>query len=146
MSQFPQLDIPWVPMRLTEWNAMGHWGQSALIKAWAPIIQSIATRQFGTQTILVPVNLSFNIYIKSGQRWDYVRKRYKSHSKAGDAQNRVTAIDKVIVDSLTQPRGRKKRGAGILVDDSPKYLTIMEPVVHLNAPGDLTVVSFEARE
>lgn len=41
-----------------------------------------------------------------------------------DEANFAAALDKLVIDGLCQPRGRRRHGLGILHDDSPEWLEI----------------------
>ena len=62
----------------------------------------------------------------------------------GDEPNLVTPFDKIILDALTRPSGNKKRGMGIIVDDSPQYMKLLPVTLRKADPkiGEQTVVRF----
>lgn len=143
-EQYPMLVIPWAPVLLNEWAALGPWGRARLCESLYPVIAAVVSAS-SIKSVPVPCEIYSTVYLHGRARWSSKAKKWNKYAKIGDAQNRLTALDKVIIDSLTEPRGRKKRGVGLIPDDSPKYLTLMVPEVILNAPDDKTVLVFKPR-
>lgn len=142
---FPTLSIPWAAITISEWAVLGHWGQRRLWETLYPAIVA-AVNISSIRSLPIPCNVFTEVHLHNRARWSAKTKRYSNYAKKGDPQNRLVAIDKVIIDSLTEPRGRKTRGLGLLPDDSSKYVTLMVPDMYLGAPDDKTVLTFKPRE
>lgn len=69
---------------------------------------------------------------------------YRKDHHETDPQNYVFPLDKLIIDKLTEPKGNKWRGFGLLVDDSDRFLYLMRPDVEYKAPQEAIVMHFYA--
>lgn len=125
---YKQLDIPHIPPSMNVWERWSwHRRQSAKEEAYKAVC--VAAASAGIERLKTPVFIRVEVYKKRGRR--------------GDATNLIGPIDKLYIDAITEPRGRKRRGLGLIPDDTPEYLDgIGNPVVHLRAPENHTVLTF----
>lgn len=68
----------------------------------------------------------------------------KRGSDQCDAHNFITPVDKLLIDMLVKPKGRKWRGFGLFTDDSPEYFIMEKVSLHQAAVHNCANLVFTA--
>jgi len=124
------LEIPWAPPSVNIWMNMNRWKRSDMKDiAYLAVVCAVAGAGVQGQEVPTPCDIHVTIQ-KSG------------HARQYDAQNYVTTVDKLFLDALTRARGRKRRGLGILPDDSIEYIRLFLPTVEWGHAKNRTILSF----
>ena len=111
-----ELFIAWVPPSVNKWVPM-HWHKKIRVIQEADYAVKEAVKKAGIKKLPYPCKIYTDVY--------------KFKGKVCDAHNLVTPLDKCVIDALTEPQGRKSRGLGLIPDDSPDYVEVQTPVVHI---------------
>ena len=103
------LILPYAIPSYWTWSAW-HWSKRVSAQKRAQQYLDLWSVRNDIRPFAEPVLISLTVW----------RKRLR-----GDEPNLVTAFDKIILDTLTSPKGNKKRGMGVIVDDSPEYMKML---------------------
>jgi len=125
-----ELHIPWAPPSVNVWQRMNHWKRKDM-KDTAYLAVVCAVVEAGVQGMSVPTPCDIHVTIeKTGYTREY------------DPQNFVTPVDKLFLDALTQVKGRKRRGLGLLPDDSVDHIRLFSPTVEWGHKKSRTILWF----
>lgn len=123
----PAIILPIAIPSYWKWRSW-HWSKQRSLQKSVQLILDVWHSQNCIEPFRQPVLISCTVF----------RKRL-----GGDEHNLTTPFDKLVLDALTAPRGNKRRGMGIIVDDSPEYMKLLPPTLHKAVDGqERTIVNF----